>query len=282
MSTSIVLTGGLLVAALVALVVWVWRRPLAPRPATEPWDEDPSVTGARVVLDLVAKDPDDPALRRLVHETALRALRSNTTVDRVEVVDADGRVLGTEERAAPLPEVALPAELHEPHLRRSRTPSVVPRPKARGSRAPSAPPEDVSVAARPFADRLDLPADVRRRIQRPDRVVDVVRAILEAAGRPTEVRGDVVVSGDLAVAVVDARTDAEGALTHGFLRVQETGAPRGIVVRLGYVDPRVIRRREATAPHVRHVAVDAVQRMADAVAVGADPIAFAAAPAVRR
>lgn len=282
MDTLDVLLVGLLVAAVVALVVWIWRRPSPVRAVTEAWDQDTTTTGTRVVLDLVANDPDDPALQRLVHETALRALRSDTTVDRVEVVDADGRVLGVEERATPLPDVALPAELHEPHVRRSRTPSVVPRPRPRGPLTPSGMSDDVTVAARPFADRLDLSPDVRRRIERPDRVVDVVRAILEAAGRPADVRGDVVVSDEVAIAVVDVRTDPERALTHGFLRVQETGVPRGIVVRLGHVDPRVIRRREATAPHVRHVSADAVQRMADAVAVGADPIAFAAAPAVRR
>ncbi|MFA9445749.1 hypothetical protein [Egicoccus sp. AB-alg6-2] len=282
MTTLSVLTAGLLVAVVVVLAVWAWRRPMTPRAATEPWDEDASMAGARVVLDLVADDPRDPALQRLVRETALRALQSDATIDRVEVLDAHGRVLGTELRPTPLPEVALPDQLHEPQARRSRAPSVVPRPQLHGSVRADSAPEDVVVAARPFADRFDLPPDVRHRVRRPDRPLEVVRAILEAAGRPTEVRGDVIVSGDVAIAVVDPRFDPERALTHGFLAIRETGAPRGIVLRLGHVDPRVVRRREAAAPHVRHVAVDALQRMADAVAVGADPIAFAAAPALRR
>lgn len=282
MDTGIVLLTALLVVAVLAVAIWVWRRPTRLRTPTAPWEPARTASGRRVVMDLVADDPDDPALQRLVRETAMRALQSDTGIDRVEVVDADGTVLGVEERPTPLPDVALPDELHEPHLRRSRAPSVVPRPQPHARAAPAAEAGDVTVAARPIADRLDLPAEVRRRVERPDHVVDVVRAILEAGGRPAEVRGDLVVSGDLAVAVVDARTDPERALTHGYLRIQEAGVARGMVVRLGHVDPRVIRRREASAPHVRHVATDALQRMADAVAVGADPIAFAAAPAIRR
>ncbi|HSK23179.1 MAG TPA: hypothetical protein VK906_08390 [Egicoccus sp.] len=283
MDPLIALLTGLLVAAVILLSVWVFRRPSTRRATPQAWGEDRQAAGARVVLDLVAHDPEDPALQRLVRETAMRAMQSDTTVDRVEVVDADGNVLGSETRPTPLPGSDLPDELHEPQLRRSRSPSVVPRARPHaGVRRPDPDAIDLTTTPQPLADRLTLVADIRRRIRQPDRAVDVVRAILEAAGRPAEVRGDLVVSGDVAIAVVDTHTDPEGALTRGYLRIREAGVARGIVLRLGHVDPKLVRRREAAAPHVRHVAVDALQRMADAAAVGADPIAFAAAPAVRR
>jgi hypothetical protein len=41
-----------------------------------------------------------------------------------------------------------------------------------------------------------------------------------------------------------------------------------------------VHRREMLAPHVLHAGPDGIQRMADAVAVGADPLRFAVAPAV--
>ncbi len=47
------------------------------------------------------------------------------------------------------------------------------------------------------------------------------------------------------------------------------------MVTVGLLDPSDLRRREILAPNVHHVAHDGVQRMADAVAVGADPLAFA-------
>ncbi|MFA9429309.1 hypothetical protein [Egicoccus sp. AB-alg2] len=272
----------LMVLAAAAIGIFVWRRPDRPPPRREPWSATPTATGARVVLDVTGVDPDDPAVERLVHDAALRALRADASVDHVEVVDRDGRVLGREERPKPLDEVAIPEELHEPHVRRSRGPSVVQRPEPHHPHPVGDGGEDVSVSALPLADRLELSPAIRSRVREPDRVTDVLRAILEAGGRTVQVDGDLLMTDDVAIAVVDARQEPERALTHGFLRIQSTSAPRGIVVRLGHVDPSVVRRREAAAPHVRHVAVDALQRMADAVAVGADPIAFAAAPPVRR
>jgi hypothetical protein len=142
---------------------------------------------------------------------------------------------------------------------------------------------DVHVPDRPFADRFVLTDEVRAAVRDPERPIDLVAAILQVAGRPVERQGDVVVSGDTAVAIVPHLAHGmEDAMTRAFMHIRDTAAERGVVIRLGYVDPDEVRRREGAAPDVRHVTADAIQRMADAVALGGDPIAFAIGPAVRR
>jgi hypothetical protein len=267
-------------AAFVAALVWVWQRvsdAATPGPRRSAWDGDAARTGTRIVLDLPDADPDDAAVQRLVSEAAHRVLARDRELEEVEVVARDGRVLGRERRPDPLPaETPLPAALREPHPTGRHVPSPVRQPDAGHPRHVAEPPPEVRYS--PLAERLDLPPAVRDRITAPDRAVDVLRAILDAAGRSAVVDGDLVTSDDVAIVVVDTDGDAERALNHGFLRIQATDAPRGMILRLGYVDPRVTRRREAAAPHVRHVGPDALQRMADAVAAGGDPIAFAASP----
>ncbi len=273
----------IVLALLVTALVWAWRRAGSttgpPRP--QPWEDGASRTRGTVVLDLEVRDPDHPSVRRLVREAAHRALAADPSLDRVEVRDPSGGVLGSEERPGPLPPaVDLPAALREPHGPRSHTPSPVGHDDpARPGGVHGAAPE---IARIPLADRLDLSPDIRARVVDPTRAVDVVRAILEAGGHQVTVDGDLLVTGDVAIVVVDPRSDPDRALTHGFLRVQEARVPRGLVLRLGYVDPAIVRRREAAAPHVRHVGPDALQRMADAVAAGGDPVAFAAGPVLLR
>lgn len=272
------------VALVAAVVVWAWRRSAglgAPGPRRTAWETPRGVTGARVVLDLEGADPDDPAVQRLVRETARERLAADRDVDEVEVVDRAGAVLGRERRPSPLPpETSIPEALREPHAPTRHGPSPVPPTGPGHPRHVAEPAPDVRAA--PLADRLELPAAVRERITAPDRATDILRAILETAGRTVDVDGDLLVTGDVAVVVIDPRGDTERALNHGFLRIQGTDASRGLIVRLGYVDPSLTRRREAAAPHVRHVGVDAIQRMADAAAVGADPVAFAAGPVTLR
>jgi hypothetical protein len=266
---------------LVALVFWAWRRLSAadrPKPRRAPW-EAVGEGGGRLVLDLPGVDPDDPAVERLVQEAAHRVLAADRELDEVEVVARDGTLLGRVRRPAPVTrELAVPEALREPHAPRRHAPSVVPSPDVGHPRtvAEQAP----TIRAVPLADRLELSPAVRARVTEPDRAIDVLRAILEVAGRPVTADGDLLVSGDVAIVVVDPRDRAEQALNHGFLRIQATDVPRGMILRLGYVDPALTHRKEAAAPHVRHVGQDALQRMADAAAVGADPIAFAAGPAL--
>lgn len=270
-------------ALLAAALVWGWRRVTAaarPGPRRTAW-EGAAAAGTRVVLDLPGADPDDPAVQRLVREAAHRVLAGDRQLDEVEVVARDGALLGRERRPEPLPaDVDLPEQLRAPHASPRHGPSPVPPPDPGHPRYIAEPAPEVRVA--PLAERLDLSPAIRSRITDPDRATDVLRAILEAAGRPVDVDGDLLVSDDVAIAVVDPRGNTERALNHGFLRIESTSAPRGMIVRLGYVDPALTRRREAAAPHVRHVGTDALQRMADAVAAGADPIAFAAGPVTLR
>jgi hypothetical protein len=269
---------------LAAVLVGVARRArdLQPRPKREGW-EDPEVGGV-IVLDLDVPDPDDPTVQRLVHDAGRRALVTDPSLEVVEVRDRDGRVLATVPRTAPLgAEPTIPTTLHEPHRPRRHAPDpVAPGGATREARRLEVD-EDVEVPSRPFADRFTVTPEIRAAVRDPERPIDLVAAILEAAGRPVERQGDVVVSGDTAIAVVPHLSHGmEDALTRAFMHLRDTATTRGIVIRLGWVSPEEIRRREAAAPDVRHVTADAIQRMADAVALGGDPIAFAIGPAVRR
>jgi hypothetical protein len=270
------------VAVIVVLAVVLWRRVQGPTPTPRrsAWEED-GPSGERVVLDLADADPKDPAVERLVNEAGLAVLAREPALDEVEVVARDGAPLGRVRRPDPLrADVTIPAELREPHAPRRHGPSAVPQHDPGHPRTVAEPAPEVRSA--PLADRLDLHPSVRARIDDPSRASEVVRAILEASGREVTADGDLLVCGDVAIAIVDPRGDAEQALNHGFLRIQSTDATRGLLLRLGYVDPALTRRREAAAPHVRHVGTDALQRMADAAAAGADPIRFAGGPVTVR
>jgi hypothetical protein len=273
-----VLLAIVLVALVLAAVVALVRRPVAPSPRRSAWSA-PDPTGARVVLDLDAADPEHPSVRRLVDEAGRRALARDRSLERVVVEARDGRPLGEVERPRPLPPSAtLPDSLEVSHGTRPSPPSPVGHDEVDGPRRPPEPAPEV--VALPLADRLDLPPSVRARVADPDRATDVVVAILAEAGSAATVDGDLIRVGDVALVIVDPRRDPERALTYGFLRIQGTDAARGIVLRLGYVDPQLVRAREAAAPHVRHVGPDGLQRMADAVTAGArDPLAFLLGPA---
>jgi hypothetical protein len=263
----------------VALALWAWRGVATARsgPERTSWERD-QVGGTRITLDLGDVDRDAPAVQRLVREAAHRVLARDPSLDEVEVVDRDGRTLARERRPSPLPpEVSVPEALREPHGRGVHAPSPVARDEGGHlTVVPGAPPEVRSI---PLAERYQLSLGIRARLDDLDDGAGLLYAILAEAGREPTRDGDLVRCGDVAIAVVDVHGDPEQALSHGFLRIDATDAARGIVLRLGFVDPVTIRRREAAAPHVRHTGPDAIQRMADAAAAGADPIAFALGPA---
>lgn len=71
-----------------------------------------------------------------------------------------------------------------------------------------------------------------------------------------------------------------GAAWTAFLRIRSAGASRGIVLHLTWANPETLRRRELASPDVKHVGPESIQRMADAVVVGADPLGFVLGPAV--
>lgn len=221
---------------------------------------------ARVQLDLTAADPTAPAVQRLAQATAERVLLESSDVQQVVVEDIQGTHLARVDRRPP--------SMGRPPTAPGGGP--VTRPHRHGSWTP---PEVVPGVAdtpvhRAIADRLDLDPAVRAAIQDPDSAVDVVRAVLEHAGLPVEVHGSVVRSGDHAVIVVDALgVPAATTLTRAFLAFRDSGASDAIVIHLSWVDPRELARRSATAPEVRHVGPEALQELADAVALGVDPFA---------
>jgi hypothetical protein len=250
-----------------------------PAPAPRPWEaSEPG--GAVVVLDLVPTDPEHPSVRRMVEEAARGPLASDPQLEAVEVRDREDRVLGRVERPQPLPEISIPEELHQPRAPRPRVPdplgrSGAPRPHPGGDD------ESVEVADRLFADRFELDEDVRGAVRDHDDPVDLVRAILARGGHAPEVHGDLVTSDDVGIVVLpDAGHELDAALSRAFLRIQQARVPRGVVIHLGWVNPETLHRRELAAPHVRHVGAEAIQRMADAVTLGADPVGFILGPAV--
>lgn len=275
----------LVLAALVAaVVVWGLKQLGGSGPSEtspEPWKET-AAAGERIVLDLEVDDPSHASVQRLVFAAARQALDAAPALDSVEVVDRNGAVLGTVERDQPLPrELEVPATLHEPRAKRSRGPQAVPRSAGQTPQLEHEEGGPVGIPPRSWADRFDLPPAARQGVTDGERPADVIRAILAAGGLDAQARGNVVQAGDTAVVVIpDVRDGAAEAINRAYLQYKETGAQHGILVRLGYVAPDVIRRHDRATPDVRHISADGVQRMADAVAVGADPLAFALGPAV--
>lgn len=264
-----------------AVVVLLVRRgfggPTSP-PAPQ-WHLPAEASGRTVVLDLVVDDPDRAAIKRLVNDVGERALAASPEVVDVEVRDRVGTLLGHVHRPDPLP---APVELgREHHGPRPHRPNPV------GGTTP--PPVDhqgsgveLLVPERSFAARFELPEAVHARLTDADRPAELIRAILEAAGQQAELDGEVVRTEDTAVVVAQVVDDPNETLNHAFHRWQATGLPRGVVVRIGWFNPEYVRYREFAAPMVRHVGTDAIQRMADAVELDADPLELAiGAPVIR-
>lgn len=265
-------------AAAVALGRRLGRTP-APIPA-RPWEETTEAEGALVVLDLEPGDPEHPSVQRLVEEAARRPLAADATLEVVEVRDRRHRLLGRVRRQTPHRDVTLPDQLHEPHPQRSRTPD----PLGRGGASHPRPPVEVDaagVADRPFADRFELDERIRTALSSADDPIALVRVLLTLGGHRPEVRGDLVATDDVALVLLpDPGHQLDAALSRAFLRIRQARVPRGIVIHLSWVNPGTLHRRELAAPNVRHVGPEAIQRMADAVMAGADPLDFVFGPAV--
>jgi len=278
----------LVAAALVALVLLVLvlgARALRPPSRPSRRGSAPSRLGpddrAVVMLDLDGIDARSDAARRLVDEVAWRTFQALPDAAVVEVRDRDGVPLGERRREAPR-EIDIPSALYEPHAPRRVGPEV-------GRAAPAGPGPGVrrdfgdqpGVPSRPLAERFALPAEVLRALDDPDDAVAIVRAVLEAAGK--EVRADGrLLRVDLDAVIVIPAPIGEPvrpeALNVACTEFRDSGARRGVVVTPGYMDPSDLRRREMLMPSLLHAGPAGIQRMADAAALGADPVAFAAAP----
>ena len=277
-----VLVAVVIAVVLLGIVAAVWRaRPFerAPRPAVPP-RQQPRITApvTTLVLDVHGGDPDSPSVQRLARSVALPVFERSADVEEVLVKDRDDALVARIARPEPPPEPtekgAVPFDLQlHPRSYEPAHEGVVPPPD--GST------DDPGRATR-FADRFDLPPSVTGPLRDPDDPVEVVRAILDAAGLVATVSGSSVLTDDLLLIVVPGTRGVvtREDLTHAYLRFDSGRAPRGVAICLGYVDPDELRRRELLAPTLGHVGQDAIQRMADAVALGADPLTFLEGPPV--
>lgn len=269
-------------AVLMGIVAAVWRvRPFerTPRPTVRP-RQQPRITApvTTLVLDVHGGDPDSPSVQRLARSVALPVFERSADVEEVVVKDREGALVARIGRPEPAPEPAergeVPFDLQlHPRSYEPAHEGVVPPPEGA---------TDDPGHATAFADRFDLPPSVTAALRDPDDPVDVVRAILDAAGLVATVSGNSVLTDDLLLIVV---TGTRGVvtredLTHAYLRFESSRHPRGVAICLGYVDPDELRRRELLAPTLGHAGQDAIQRMADAVSLGADPLTFLEGPPV--
>jgi hypothetical protein len=252
---------------------------------------------ADVYLAIGDGTPSSPSVERLVRDAAARAFASMPNLSEVIVRSRNGDVLGQAQRAGtasaaivsdPVLErfPAHPFGLAHPHRPVEPEEDLLGQVIEHVTGAPSHPrqagPERRRV--RPLlTGSLELPAAVREQVAHPDDPVDVVRVLLLSAGLPALVDRDVVASGDRAIVVLGGHVGdpvTPGMLDHAYLRFRESDAARGVVVSPGVMPLGETRRREMLDPSLLHAGLDGIQRMADAVVVGADPIDFAAAPAL--
>lgn len=266
--------------ALIVVVAMRARHHLAGR--AQPVPVTPSA--ATIVLDVGEIDATSEGARRLAKEAAHRARLGSKEIGDVTVVTRAGSLLGFFPATdAHLPRAPYPLQLVEPHTRHS---GGEPRPGLEGELHPTVIPGFQERAyrevKRPLIESFELPDVVLKEIRRPDDPLDIVRAILSAAGVRTTEEGDLIRSGDQVFVILPAPVGhalLPDALNHAYWRFRNSGAARGVVIGLGFMDPIEVRRRESLAPELRHSGPEAIQRMADAVSVGADPLAFAAGPA---
>lgn len=231
---------GALVAVVVAAVVLAMRRARRSPAATEPTGG--GATGIPTVRLDVAVEGDDPGpVRRLAAAAAASLFHADRDLGQVEVRDREGALLAIIDRAE-----GLELADHDPFEAATASYGLV------------------------------LPPAVLGRLPDEPTLPQLVRALLEAAGHRVSVEDDVLRVGDRAVVALEA-TDPE-ALGAAFLRYRASGARTGVVVSRRAVPAAEVRRRELLAPDLRYAGPGALQRMADAVAVGADPIAFAPGP----
>lgn len=276
----------LLVVVLVGYGIRAGMTRTARPPAAATVQPAPEVHDGRatLTLDVPRADPKALATQRLIDDAADQVFAAVPEALEVEVRDRGGAVLGRRRREAPR-RVAIPVGLYEPHVARRTAPS----PDAglladRGERAVPGANRDVDPGERghrALADRFDLPEAVRTRLGDADDAVALVRSLLESGGRSADVDGDVIRTGGEAVVVIRAPIGepvSPERLNRAYLRFRESGAAQGVVLTPGFMHPGDLRRREAHAPELLHAGPEGIQRMADAVAVGADPLRFAAAP----
>lgn len=254
----------------------------ASRGRPKPWQapEEPG-THDVVTLQLQGGEAGDPAVQRLVREAASRRFGLYPHIETVEVRRLDGAVLGRVDRKESLkPPPTIPQQLHVERAHRPHEPKVTE--SDRTSRSPlEIDPEDFATSDKPFADSFSLPDEVRERITDLDSPTAVVSAILAAANVSHRDEPGMIVAGDVAIVLVGdgtGHTVTGDDLSAGYLKFESAHVRDGVAICLGYVNPQELHRRELLAPALKHAGPEAIQRMADALALGGNPVAFAAGP----
>lgn len=246
------------------------RRRMGDAPAPTVFEGTDRLT---VTLPVGPVDPDSPTVDRMVRQAADQVLHQHPQVQRVEVRDREGTVLGEILRPDRVDrEVALPEQLSEPQAPRSHAPTPV-----RGEQVshPTRPEDvgDLEAPHRSLSERFDLPPAVVSQLGPEPSLEDLLEAILRAAGHEPERDDDLLLVGE--TAVVALHGSGKDAMNHAYRRYDASPALTGLAITIGYLSPQEVQRRELLAPDLRYVGPDAVQRMADAVALGADPLSFA-------
>lgn len=249
---------------------------------------------AAVSLDLEGGDPEAPEVERMIREVAARTFASMPDLDKVVVRTRSGRFLGSAQRPHPAPgppsgldpllasSPPHPFDLH-PHPTEHVEVSFLGDPQVPRHELRQVFQTPERLPRLPLAEMFQLPSSVRSRLRDVDDPVEIVRATLEAGGLTVRVEDDLVLGEDQAIVVV--RTGfgdpvPPALLNHAYFRFKESGASRGVLLSPGIMPFLEVRRRELFDPSLLHAGPEGIQRMADAVSLGGNPMHFAAAPAV--
>lgn len=282
----------LTIALIVFILGWTIAVPMRRRArrSDDVVGAEPGPREVVVTLEVAADDAREPRVARLMEDAAARIFAAMPSVQMVQIMNTAGVSLGRRERAPATREVAIPDFLHEPHMKR-RTSSIPDAPTTAGpSGSLSAAMGRTGYAVEsfqrergPIADRFDLPDRISSRLADRDDPVELVRAIMDAADLAPVVDDDVVLVGDRAIILLAEpgfAASSTAILNHAFIRFRASQARSAFAISFGFLDPIEVTRREIFEPALVHLGPDAVQRMADAVALGADPLRFARSPAL--
>jgi hypothetical protein len=293
----------LLVAGMVVLLVvgaYLAARGMRASPGAPPTDgTDGSLSeDGRIEVRLAIESADEasPNMARLVRDVAARMFASMPGAAEVVVRNRAGDFLGRAQRVRSAPAAivtepvlfpAHPFGFAHPHPPLAPDDDVVGQMVEHGLAGLALPTQravpDPSARHRPLSELLELPSHISRRLEDSDDPVEIVRALLEETDPSVSVDDEVVQSGTRAVVVVRAHIGdpvTPAMLNRAYVRFRQSGASVGVVLSPGIMPLAEIRRREMFDPALLHAGLDGMQRMVDAAALGADPLAFAAGPAV--
>lgn len=223
----------------------------------------------RVALDVRVPDPELPAAQRLVDRVASGHLE-RPGVRVVDVLDLDGRVVGQRQQHRPSRPVI--QRLDQPAAETTAPAPAASKADATAASIALGPASTGSTTA--LRNRLDLPPGVGDDVDDDPSVGELVAALLDASGTAATTRAGVIAVEGIAIVPIDAM-DPTGRVTgpeldQAYLRFKASGAHRGIVITDGQLPLRELDRRQLLAPELRHGGTEALQRLADEVALGGD------------